>query len=80
VAGRLFDHLGQGFNDLLFGVVDVLQTMDQQVLHRFNILGEDSHILFTMMARERRRAGCSSPSGQAHSEGDMADLLEPVFS
>ena len=43
-VGRFFDHLGQRFNDLLLGVVDVLQTMDQQVLHGFDVLGEDSHI------------------------------------
>jgi|SRR3979411_2259853 hypothetical protein len=33
-------------------MVDVLQTMDQQVLHRFYILAEDSQILFAMMALE----------------------------
>src|SRR3979490_1279383 len=42
-VGRLVDHLGQRFDDLLFGIVDVLQTMDQQVFHRFNVLCEDSH-------------------------------------
>src|SRR3981081_3777234 len=35
-------------------MVDVLQTMDQQVLHRFYILAEDSQILFAMMAMEHR--------------------------
>ena len=32
-VGRLVDHL--------LGVVDVLQTMDQQIFHRFYVLGED---------------------------------------
>jgi hypothetical protein len=44
MVGRLLDHFGQRFNDLLLGVIDVLQTMEQQVLHRFYVLGEDSHI------------------------------------
>ena len=43
-VGRLLDHLGQRFNDLLLGVIDVLQTVDQQVLHRFYVLGEESHL------------------------------------
>jgi hypothetical protein len=43
-VSRLSDHLGKRFDDLLFGVVDVLQTMDQQVFHRFYVLGEDSYI------------------------------------
>ena len=43
-VGRLFDHLGKRFDDLLLSVIDVLQTMDQQVFHRFYVLGEDSHI------------------------------------
>jgi hypothetical protein len=32
-VGRLLDHLGQPFNDLLPGVTDILQTMD---LHRYD--------------------------------------------
>ena len=33
----LLGHLGQRFNDLLLGVIDILQTMDRQVLHRFYV-------------------------------------------
>ena len=43
-VGRLLDHLGQRFDDLLLSIIDVLQTMDQQILHRLYVLGEDSHI------------------------------------
>ena len=42
-VGRFFDHLGQRFDDLLLGVVDVLKTMKQQILHGFDVLGEKSH-------------------------------------
>jgi hypothetical protein len=43
-VGGVVDHFRQRFKDLLLGVVDVPQTMNQQVLHRFYILGEDSPI------------------------------------
>ena len=42
-VGGFFDHLGQRFNDLLLGVVDVLKTMKQQILHGFDVLREKSH-------------------------------------
>jgi hypothetical protein len=42
-VGGLFDHLGQRFDDLLLGVIDVLKTMDQQIFHGFYVLGEESH-------------------------------------
>jgi hypothetical protein len=36
-VGRLVDHLGQCFGDLLLGVIDVLQPMQQQLVHRFDV-------------------------------------------
>ena len=35
--GRILDHFGQGFHDLVFGVVDVLQRMGEQVIHRLDV-------------------------------------------
>src|SRR4051794_255215 len=37
-VGGLIDHLGERFEDLLLRIVDVLQTMNEQVLHRFYVL------------------------------------------
>jgi NTP pyrophosphatase (non-canonical NTP hydrolase) len=42
-VGRLVDHLGQRLGDLLFGVIDVLQLMEEQIVHRLDVLAEDSH-------------------------------------
>jgi len=36
VAGRL-DHLGQGLEDLMLGPIQVLQLVDQQLLHRLDL-------------------------------------------
>jgi len=41
--GCFFDHLGKRFEDLLLGIIDVLKTMEQQVLHRFDVFGKKSH-------------------------------------
>ena len=32
----LLDHARQGFEDLLFGVVDVLEGCDEQIIHRLD--------------------------------------------
>ena len=40
---RLLDHLRQRLGDLLFGVVDVLQRMDEQIVQRFDILRKKTH-------------------------------------
>ena len=41
--GALPDHLGQRLRDLLLGVVDVLQLMHEQVVHRLDVFAEQSH-------------------------------------
>src|SRR6185436_12998399 len=41
--GCLVDHLGQRFYDLMFCVIDVLQAMNEQVVHCLNVLGEETH-------------------------------------
>jgi hypothetical protein len=40
---HLRDHLGKGLRDLLFGVVDVLQGMDKQVIECLDWLGQQTH-------------------------------------
>jgi hypothetical protein len=42
-VGGLFDELGQRFNDLIFGIIDVFEAMEQKIIHRLDILGEQSH-------------------------------------
>ena len=36
LVARLLDHGRQGFEDVLFGVVDVLEGFDEQVFHRLD--------------------------------------------
>ena len=40
---RLVDQLGERFNDLVLGVVDVLQAVQKQVVHRFDVFAEEAH-------------------------------------
>src|SRR5690606_9862509 len=40
---RLLDHVRQRFLDLLLGVIDVLQRMNEQVLHRLDVIGKPAH-------------------------------------
>jgi hypothetical protein len=40
---RLFDHLGQCLQDLLFGIVDVTQGMHEKVVHILDVLREEAH-------------------------------------
>ena len=40
---RLRNHLRQRLGDLLFGVVDVLQRVDEQVVECFDVLREKTH-------------------------------------
>ena len=42
-VGRLIDHLRQRLGDLLLGVIDVLQTVQQQVVHRLDVFRKQSH-------------------------------------
>jgi hypothetical protein len=41
--GRLFHHVRQRFENLLLGVVDVLQDVDEQLIHRLDVFREQSH-------------------------------------
>src|SRR5207247_9849901 len=41
--GRLIDQRGQRLHDLALGVVHVLETMQKQVIHRFNVLRKQAH-------------------------------------
>jgi hypothetical protein len=42
---RFFDHIGQRLQDLPFGVVDVAQRLDEKVVHRFDVLGKEAHVV-----------------------------------
>jgi hypothetical protein len=54
--GRCFRHLGECFQDLTFGVVDVLQFVDEEVVQR----GKLGHTLLLPIGRPSwRRLGCA---------------------
>jgi hypothetical protein len=41
--GRLIDQLRQRLHDLILGVIDVLQGMQEKVVHRFDVFAEQPH-------------------------------------
>ena len=41
--GRLRDHLRQGANNLLFRIVDVLKLVNEKIVHRLDVSGEQAH-------------------------------------
>jgi hypothetical protein len=47
-VGRLVDHLGKRLHDLVLGVEDVLQAMQEQVVHRGDVLAEEAHGFFLL--------------------------------
>ena len=59
-AGRLLDHVGQGFQDLLFRVVDVLQDVQEQVVHGLDVFGKEAHspysVFFVLLVSVERLA------------------------
>jgi len=67
---RLLDHLRQRLQDLVLGVVDVLQRVDEQVVHGLDVLGEHAHrfLLLAWPVHERRLprrvVGAQRPSGR----------------
>jgi hypothetical protein len=40
----LLDQFGKRFNDLVLGVVDVLQAVEEQVVHRLDVFAEEAHV------------------------------------
>ena len=43
IAVRGFvDHLGQRFGDLLLGILDILQFVKKQIIHRANVFGKNT--------------------------------------
>jgi len=42
LVGRSFDHLGQGFKDLVLRVVNVLQRVQEQIVHLPDVFREQS--------------------------------------
>ena len=53
----LVDHLWQGFHDLVFGVVDILQRVEEQILHGLDVLSKKSHDGSPMRPTQRRASG-----------------------
>src|ERR1043165_7538243 len=45
------DHGGERLQDLVLGVINVLQTVQEKVLQRFDVLGEKAHCVLTPLAR-----------------------------
>jgi hypothetical protein len=41
---RLVDQLRQGLNNLILGVINVLQGVQEQVVHRFDVFAEQPHV------------------------------------
>jgi hypothetical protein len=42
-VGGLIDHFGQGFHDLIFGVVNILQAVQEKIVHRLDVFAEEAH-------------------------------------
>jgi hypothetical protein len=42
-VGCFVDELWQGFYDLVLRVVDILQAMEQKIVHCLNVFGEQAH-------------------------------------
>jgi hypothetical protein len=40
----LFDHFWKGADDALPGVVNILQLMDEQIIHRLDVRGEQARV------------------------------------
>ena len=55
IACRL-DHLGQRFHDLVLGVIDVLQGVQEEIIHRFDIFAKESMVvpMWVATGAERR--------------------------
>jgi len=43
LVGRFLCHFGQGIHELLFGVVDVLKLVNEQVVKRLDVLRKQTH-------------------------------------
>src|SRR6266704_1138725 len=56
----LLGHLWKRFHELLLGIVDVLQLVDEQIVHGFDVFGEESHRMFPFFFAEPER-GVLSP-------------------
>jgi hypothetical protein len=45
LVGGLFRHFRQRLHELLFGIIDILQLVHEQVVHGFDVFGKESHCL-----------------------------------
>jgi hypothetical protein len=67
LVGGFFRHLRQRLHELFLGVIDVLQLMYEQVVHRLDVFAEESHCVVLCLGnmqaqaffRPDARASCS---------------------
>jgi hypothetical protein len=43
-VGDLADHVGQRFQDLLLGVIDVLKLVHVEIIHGLDVSGKQAHL------------------------------------
>jgi hypothetical protein len=55
-VGGFIDQLRQRFHYLVLGVIDVFETVQQQVIHRFDVFGEQTHGALRRRALWRRES------------------------
>jgi hypothetical protein len=52
---RVRNHLRQSLGDLVLGVINVLDLMHEEIVERFDVAGEETHVMFLSLW------GASSP-------------------
>jgi len=75
---RLVDHARQRLRNLLLGIIDIPQRMDEEIVERRDILGEKSHGLLLMNRGEwGNPATCGRLSGQ-RSANENVPVWNPI--
>jgi hypothetical protein len=54
--GRHIGHFGDRFRELLLGVIDVFELMQEEIFHRFDVFGEDAHFLAPLLNELTQRS------------------------
>jgi hypothetical protein len=65
-VGRFFDHVGERLQYQLFGIVDVLQHVQEQIVHRLDVFRKQTHGAPVDLDLEKdllRTRGASARSG-----------------
>jgi hypothetical protein len=42
-VGRFVDQFGEGFDDLVFGIINILQAVQEKIVHCLNVFAEKAH-------------------------------------